>query len=922
LENLSMTNELLSTRVPFAVVVNDDPTQLAVLTGLIAEAGLTPRSYTSAEVALADFSACTRAPSGISAVLPSLIVTDLCMPGIDGWQFCRLLHSAEYSLFNDVPILAVSAPFSGDESQNICADLGSAAFLPVPVDGKRFLEQVKDILDGKRQRLLPRVLIVEDSKTQADIFTKALASNGYRPDSVLNAQEACVAFDDVAYDVVLLDYHLPDSTGDALLDLFHAQRPDCIFLMMTADSGQEFAQNWIRRGAFAYLHKPFLPGYLIELCALGLHERGLLRARNLLEARTRELHAREELLNATQRLAKVGGWEWDIEAKRMAWTEEVYRIHDLDEKDLLLNSSEQITKVLGCYAPADQKLLEAAFTLCADHGMPFDLELPLTSYKERQLWIRIGAQPVVEKGRIVKINGHIMDITERKQKDAEIAQHEQYLTTILQTTVDGFLVVDTKGKVIDVNETYCAKLGYTKAEMLELRLEDIEPVEEAGGDAAARTKRIIENGSELFETRHRRKDGSLFDVENSVTYMARDGGEFVNFCRDISERKRAEAEKAKLEADLQQAQRMESVGRLAGGVAHDFNNMLQSILGNAELAMMGIPPGSRTYGHIEEICTCAQRSSDLTRQLLAFARKQTIAPRALDLNETIKGIFKMLKRLIGEEIDIQWKPAADLWPILMDQSQMDQILANLCINARDAITGIGIISIETSNCTIEAESSNHREYVRLVVSDTGCGMDQETISHIFEPFYTTKGIHKGTGLGLSTVYGAVEQNEGFVTVESTVEQGTTFIVHLPRYTGEIEQIEKEEGTEPTRSGQETILVIEDEPSILQLITMLLEVQDYTVLAAVTPREALALAREHAGKIHLIITDVIMPEMNGRELAREMLSIYPEIKCLFMSGYTAETLAPHGVLDASVEFIAKPFATKDLVVKVRRILDEE
>ncbi len=398
--------------------------------------------------------------------------------------------------------------------------------------------------------------------------------------------------------------------------------------------------------------------------------------------------------------------------------------------------------------------------------------------------------------------------------------------------------------------------------------------------------------------------------------------------QDITERKRAEAEKTKLETRLHQAQKMESVGRLAGGVAHDFNNMLAVILGHMELALLQVPPDEPLHADLEEVRKAASRSAELTRQLLAFARRQTVAPKVLDLNETVAGMLRMLQRLIGENIELEWHPSARLWPVRIDPAQIDQILANLCVNARDAITDVGRITIETGNCAFDEEYCAGREdtapgeYVRLSVSDNGCGMDGETLANIFEPFFTTKGISEGTGLGLATVYGAVRQNHGFIDACSEPGQGTTFTICLPRHADKAGQTPSAEAQAPPPRGNETILLAEDETAVLRLATRMLEVQGYTVLAACTPGEAIRAAQAYPGEIHLLITDVVMPEMNGRDLANCLSSSRPRLKHLFMSGYTADVIARHGVLDASAHFIRKPFSAVVLAVKVREVLDSK
>ena len=386
-------------------------------------------------------------------------------------------------------------------------------------------------------------------------------------------------------------------------------------------------------------------------------------------------------------------------------------------------------------------------------------------------------------------------------------------------------------------------------------------------------------------------------------------------------------EKEMLAAQLIQAQKMESVGRLAGGVAHDYNNMLNVILGYAEMALAELNRSDPLYARLKKIHHAAKRSADITRQLLAFARKQTIDPRPLDLNETVeKGVLPVLSKLVGENIDLVWRPGADIWPVKMDPAQIDQILANLCVNARDAIEDVGKITIETGRTTFDDDyCADHKgfvpgDFVLLAVSDNGCGMDKAILNQIFEPFFTTKKAGKGTGLGLATVYGIVKQNNGFINVYSEPGNGTVMKVYLARYSGSQSFQKTDQKKKGDVSGRgETILVVEDETDILDLIRVMLEKTGYEVLTASTPSQALDLARNHAGSVDLLITDMVLPEMNGRDLNRHLASIYPNLKVLFMSGYTANVIAHHGVLEEGVQFIQKPFAMKDFALKIREVL---
>ena len=398
--------------------------------------------------------------------------------------------------------------------------------------------------------------------------------------------------------------------------------------------------------------------------------------------------------------------------------------------------------------------------------------------------------------------------------------------------------------------------------------------------------------------------------------------------RDNTERKQAEAEREKLQFQLTQAQKMESVGRLAGGVAHDYNNILSVIIGNAELALGKVSPGDSLHADLKEILDAAERSADITRQLLTFARKQTIQPDVLDLNERLEGMLKMLRRLICEDINLSLHPGPGRMTVFMDPTQLDQILTNLCVNARDAIDGVGNVTIKTDHVRFDEKycADNPEfipgEFIMLSVSDNGCGMDSDTRANIFEPFFTVKSVGEGTGLGLATVYGIVKQSNGFINVDSEPGRGTTFRIYLPRHAGEAGPIEAQKVAETPTGLGETILIVEDEASILKLTQTILEKLGYTVLAASTPGRAKVLLEEHTGHIQLLITDVVMPETNGRDLAESLKAQYPMLKVLFMSGYTASAIAHRGVLNSGVNFIQKPFSIRALAVKVREVLDQD
>lgn len=530
-------------------------------------------------------------------------------------------------------------------------------------------------------------------------------------------------------------------------------------------------------------------------------------------------------------------------------------------------------------------------------------------------------------GKLIGVLGIGRDITERKQAEEELRRRENQLQRIFEILPIGLWFADKDGTLLRGNpkgieiwgaepKVPLSEYGVFKAWRLPSR-ESIEADQWALARTIRNGETIVDELLEIESFDGKRKTilnytAPVLGVDGQV-----DGAIIVNL--DISDRKA-------LENELVQAQKMESIGRLAGGVAHDFNNMLGAILGYTELAMEQVDPDDPLHTDLEKIQGAAQRSADLTRQLLAFARKQTVAPKVIDLNETVEGMLRLLRRLIGEDIDLAWLPGKEVLPVNIDPVQIDQVLANLCVNARDAIAGVGKVTIETGIASLDKEYCAHHagfvpgEYVLLAVSDNGCGMDEKTQSHIFEPFFTTKEVGKGTGLGLATVYGVVKQNNGFIYVYSEPGQGTTFKIYLPRHLAKTVTSPEKGPDDPGERGHETILLVEDEPALLEMASRMLERLGYNVLAAGTPGEAVRLAQEHSGRIDLLLTDVVMPEMNGRDLAKNLLSIYPDIRRLFMSGYTANVIAHHGVLDEGVHFIQKPFSMKDLGGKLREALD--
>ena len=520
-----------------------------------------------------------------------------------------------------------------------------------------------------------------------------------------------------------------------------------------------------------------------------------------------------------------------------------------------------------------------------------------------------------------------------KRMENALRESEARFRAIFDSTFQYTGLMTPEGLLLEVNRAALDFLGVRAEEIIH------RPVWEAlrmMDDNAAVTKRLeiaVQAAAAgqfvRYETEVRGASGKTAVIDFSIKPVINADGKVTLLIpegRDITDRKRDELERNKLQEQLLQAQKMESVGRLAGGVAHDFNNMLSVILGHADLILLQTKPDHPLYPDLVEIEKTAQRSADLTRQLLAFARKQTVTPKVLDMNNTVSGMLKMLRRLIGENVELIWNPGKDLWLVNIDPSQIDQILANMAVNARDAIANVGQVTISTANITITVEESILHpallpgEFVLLTVRDNGCGMNQETLEHIFEPFFTTKGLGRGTGLGLATVYGIVKQNYGFIHAASQPGEGSTFDIYLPRHAGGTATPPEHAEEESPKGGKETILLVEDEPAMLSISSSMLTHLGYHVLAAASPEEALQLADKHTGPIHLLVTDVIMPGMNGRDLSKVIDSRHPGLRHIFTSGYTSDVMAARGMLEKGIHFIQKPFTIKRLAAKVREVLE--
>ena len=508
------------------------------------------------------------------------------------------------------------------------------------------------------------------------------------------------------------------------------------------------------------------------------------------------------------------------------------------------------------------------------------------------------------------------DVLRRKKVERELRKSEEKYRNLIEHASDGIFVTKPDGSFLNGNSSGCTMLGYSREEISHLNLQDV-MVKNSHSNPLSRFAELQPEETVLIEQELQRKDGAKFIGEISAKKLS--ALEILAIIRDISERK-------ELEEKLRQSQKMESVGRLAGGIAHDFNNLLTVILGYSNFILTDTKEDIPFKEDIIEIQRAGQRAADLTRQLLAFGRKQILDMKTVNLNIIIKNMENMLRRLIGENIQFTILPAKDLGNIKADSVQVEQILLNLAANAKDAMKDGGALTIETKNIGLDEKYIENRleinpgNYVLLTISDAGSGMTKDIVNKIFEPYFSTKGLGKGTGLGLATVYGIVKQSNGYIWVYSEPNIGTTFKIYFPRIDDEPAVNKIQEERTNSFNGTENILIIEDSEGVRKMTCTALKRRGYQIYEAKDGEEALQKITNFEGTMDLLITDVVLPKMNGKELADKIKKLKPDIKIIFMSGYTDETIVHQGILEAGIEFIQKPFSPNKFAEKVRQILD--
>ncbi len=609
----------------------------------------------------------------------------------------------------------------------------------------------------------------------------------------------------------------------------------------------------------------------------------------------------------------------------------------------ILDANKALANILGFDEPSsliglnafdffvDYEDRERQRKILEEKGQIQDYDMKIRRRDGEIIWIRdntVLSQDTETKA--IYHEGSIIDITPQMEILRSLRDSENNYRELFDNAPVGYHEVNTEGRITKVNLRELQMLGYTHEEMIGHYLWDFNLEQESRDSLKAKLKGELQVGK-AFERTYIKKDGTLLNVLVEDNLIKDENGRITGLrstIQDITELKRLERERENLEAQLRQSQRMESIGLLAGGIAHDFNNILSIIIGTCDLCLLEIPRGNPLRLNLEEIKRASIRAADLTHQLLAFGRKQIMELKIINLNLLIKNLEKMLQRIIGEDIELRTFLNEDLGNIKADPSQIEQVILNLIVNAKDAMPKGGKLTIETSNVELDEGyaqkhiGANPGPHVMLSITDTGQGMTQEIKERIFEPFFTTKERGKGTGLGLSTVYGIVKQSEGNIWVYSEPEKGTTFKIYFPIVKEDAEIIEEKITTHEIPGGNETIIVVEDEEPVRKLAFRILEKKGYNVLEAKDGEEAIFICKNYDKPIHLILTDVVMPRMSGKELVERLKFIHPEVKSLFMSGYTDNAIATHGILEEGIKYLQKPFTIEGLLRKVRDVLNKK
>lgn len=766
---------------------------------------------------------------------------------------------------------------------------------------------------------LSRLLIIDDNPDDRELIIRLLKKD--LPELVLEEIEDREAFEAAlkvgGFQMVVLDYLLGWGDGLSIFKMIHERYPDVPVIMFTGSGNEETAVEAMRLGLSDYVvkkavHSVRLPATIKAIWERRVREKEILQAKQKSESNFRTLFENSldailltepsgGILAANPAACALFGYS---EAEFIAGGNSLV----IDPTDPNLKPALELRELTGRF--------EGKLTFRRKGGQEFPGEISTSIFS-----LPDGSQ---------RTSMIIRDLTERKRAEEAMRQSEERYRVVFERAGDYVLMLDFAPDgipfIVDANEAALAIHGYTREEMvgqpITLLDRDISP------DVVMARMRVIDTpGGGTLEVCHHRKDGSEFDAEARIQYVTIGSKKvLLSIERDITERKQADEEHRRLEAQLQQAQKMEAIGRLAGGVAHDFNNLLTVIIGHIDLALMSLSPSHSLHAPLEEVLKAAERAAGLTRQLLIFSRRQVIEPRLINLNDTIRAMAKMLPRLIEENIAFNLDLCADSFPTKVDPGQIEQVIMNLVVNAKDAMPNGGTLTIRTQNLALDSKESEELrflstgDYLCLSVSDAGTGMSEEVKSKAFEPFFTTKEAGKGTGLGLATVYSIIEQAGGRTQIESALEVGTTVYIYLPRCQEESVGDKSLNQIVELPRGSERILLIEDEKEVRAIVKRLLTMQGYQVTDAGNGKEALSLLAEAKEPYSLIISDLVMPGMGGFELVRNVRLKQPALKVIYVSGYIPESMPKDEELVPGVNYMQKPVKRIPFVQLVRKRLD--
>jgi len=773
-----------------------------------------------------------------------------------------------------------------------------------------------------------RVLNIEDQERDVSLLTRHLTRAGYEVFShrVEEEEQLRLALAGGEWDVILCDYSMPKFNALAALRVVKELSIEIPFIIISGTVGEIVAVEAMRAGAHDYLMKD----NLLRLAAT--IERELMEVENR-RARWKAEKQREQLLvqleSERRRLnnivANVPGIVWEFRKDQTGEIQPGF-VSSYVETMLGYSQEEWLSTPdfwLTIIHPEDRERMRVRWNKAFQDAQTRRSEFRWIARDGREIWVESHSAVIkVPEGKLIGLRGVTLDITERKATEAALRSAEERYRTIFENAVEGIFQATPDGRYVAANPAMARILGYESPE--EFMAERVCFKEENYAVAGTRDvlKNILAEGGLVagFECDVIKKDGSRITTIQNVRAIFDGRGQLMHYegsIEDVSGRKT-------LESQFRQAQKLEAIGMLAGGIAHDFNNLLTVIGGYSDLALSKLLPEDPLRRHLTEISKAAERAAVLTRQLLAFSRKQVLQPKVLDLNVIVSDMEKLLRRLIGEDVRFSAVLTQKLGSVKADPGQIEQVIMNLAVNSRDAMPNGGILTIETANVYLDEEYARRHatvtpgHYVMLAVSDSGEGMDAATQARVFEPFFTTKEQGKGTGLGLSTVYGIVKQSGGSIWVYSELGRGTTFKVYLPRV-DEVAEVEPRKEIKEAIRGSETILLAEDEEMVRQLAHEVLVAYGYKVLDAANGGAALLICERYEGTIDLLLTDVVMPEMSGPQLAERLRQIRPDMKVLFMSGYTDNAIVHQGVLDQNENFIQKPFPPVALAEKVFNVL---